>query len=213
MQMPRDKCARTWWPKQLAETTSEQNIACTWQIEQTNDLLLATINICQQMFLTSLLCSAQVEAHSITSLMYSRAAKLCQAHVRLTSHISPMLACRFIDQTLQLSNLPALSGYLFGGSSTSNVLGRWDGDVVAGTFDELAKQVRHLGFYCQLQRFSTWFVLRIRTRHKAPELITRPDFSSVSSIALACTGGQGQNIFIITLLQVVWLTSTQAMTC
>jgi len=48
---------------------------------------------------------------------------------------------RFVDKTLQLSNLPALSGYLFGGSSASNILGRWDGDVVAGTFDELAKQV------------------------------------------------------------------------
>lgn len=64
------------------------------------------------------------------------------------SHITslfPALSCpvsRFVDKTLQLSNLPALSGYLFGGSSASNILGRWDGDVVAGTFDELAKQVR-----------------------------------------------------------------------
>ena len=57
------------------------------------------------------------------------------------NHCAP--ACRrFIDQTLQLSNLPALSGYLFGGSSVSNILGRWDGDVVAGTLDALSKQVR-----------------------------------------------------------------------
>jgi hypothetical protein len=55
-------------------------------------------------------------------------------------HLLPLH--RFVDQTLQLSNLPALSGYLFGGSSASNILGRWDGDVVSGTFDELAKQVR-----------------------------------------------------------------------
>jgi hypothetical protein len=54
--------------------------------------------------------------------------------------------CRFIDQVLQLSNLPALTGYLFGGNSASNVLARWDGDVVAGTFDELTKQVRLLGY-------------------------------------------------------------------
>lgn len=54
---------------------------------------------------------------------------------------------KFVDKTLQLSNLPALSGYLFGGSSASNILGRWDGDVVAGTFDELAKQVNtHAGW-------------------------------------------------------------------
>lgn len=54
---------------------------------------------------------------------------------------------RFIDNTLQLSNLPALSGYLFGGSSGSNILGRWDGDVVAGAFDELTKQVRVCVFW------------------------------------------------------------------
>lgn len=58
--------------------------------------------------------------------------------LRLSPVVRPR---RFIDQTLQLSNLPALSGYLFGGSSASNILGRWEGDVVAGGFDELAKQV------------------------------------------------------------------------
>jgi hypothetical protein len=61
--------------------------------------------------------------------------------LNIVQHAASAAACRFIDRTLQLSNLPALSGYLFGGSSASNILGRWDMDVVAGAFDELAKQV------------------------------------------------------------------------
>jgi hypothetical protein len=64
--------------------------------------------------------------------------------------------CRFIDQTLQLSNLPALSGYLFGGKNVSNILGRWDGDVVAGTLDELSKQVRDSGLGW-VQAWLVWF--------------------------------------------------------
>jgi hypothetical protein len=61
--------------------------------------------------------------------------------------------CRFIDQVLQLSNLPALTGYLFGGNSAGNVLARWDGDVVAGTFDELTKQVWLVSKWGCLGRF------------------------------------------------------------
>ncbi|KAF8065743.1 hypothetical protein HT031_002803 [Scenedesmus sp. PABB004] len=53
---------------------------------------------------------------------------------------------RFVDRTLQLSNLPALTGYLFGGggggSGGSAVAANWDGEVVAGSFDQLGKQAR-----------------------------------------------------------------------
>eukprot|EP00879_Flechtneria_rotunda_P003905 GHRR01004145.1.p1 GENE.GHRR01004145.1~~GHRR01004145.1.p1 ORF type:complete len:584 (+),score=253.10 GHRR01004145.1:1864-3615(+) len=51
---------------------------------------------------------------------------------------------KFVDRTLQLSNIPALTGYLFGsggGSGGGVVSGRWESEVVAGTFDQLAKQV------------------------------------------------------------------------
>lgn len=58
---------------------------------------------------------------------------------------------KFVDQTLQLSNLPALTGYLFGSSSSkdgsSSVVSRgWESEVVAGTFDQLARQVSCMSF-------------------------------------------------------------------
>jgi hypothetical protein len=50
---------------------------------------------------------------------------------------------RFIDRTLQLSNLPALSGYLFGsGGGASGAFSRWDVDVVGSGYEDLSKQVR-----------------------------------------------------------------------
>jgi hypothetical protein len=58
---------------------------------------------------------------------------------------------KFVDKTLQLSNLPALTGYLFGGGSggDANMPGTvgWESEVVVGTFDQLAKQVRICGWF------------------------------------------------------------------
>lgn len=59
---------------------------------------------------------------------------------------------RFVDATLQLSNLPVLLGYLLGGSSSGSssggtalpVASRWDAEVVAGGHEQLGKQVRYL---------------------------------------------------------------------
>lgn len=52
---------------------------------------------------------------------------------------------KFVDRTLQLSNLSAITGYLLGSSSKDGSSGpvskSWDTEVVAGTFDQLAKQV------------------------------------------------------------------------
>jgi hypothetical protein len=53
---------------------------------------------------------------------------------------------KYIDKTLQLSNLPALTGYLFGSSKGASGMpvasSSWEAEVVSGTFDQLAKQVR-----------------------------------------------------------------------
>jgi hypothetical protein len=55
---------------------------------------------------------------------------------------------KYIDKTLQLSNLPALTGYLFGSSKGASGMpvasSSWEAEVVSGTFDQLAKQVRTL---------------------------------------------------------------------
>lgn len=52
---------------------------------------------------------------------------------------------KYVDKTLQLSNLPALTGYLFGSKKGADSMpvasSKWDSEVVAGTFDQLAKQV------------------------------------------------------------------------
>jgi hypothetical protein len=52
---------------------------------------------------------------------------------------------KYIDKTLQLSNLPALTGYLFGSSKGASGMpvasSSWEAEVVSGTFDQLAKQV------------------------------------------------------------------------
>lgn len=50
---------------------------------------------------------------------------------------------KFIDKTVQLSNVPALTGYLLGNSAAGGpVMQKFDSEVAAGTFDYLAKQVR-----------------------------------------------------------------------
>ncbi|WIA16861.1 hypothetical protein OEZ85_013792 [Tetradesmus obliquus] len=52
---------------------------------------------------------------------------------------------KYVDKTLQLSNLPALTGYLFGSSKGAAGMpvasSSWEAEVVSGTFDQLAKQV------------------------------------------------------------------------
>ncbi|WIA37083.1 hypothetical protein OEZ86_014055 [Tetradesmus obliquus] len=51
---------------------------------------------------------------------------------------------KYVDKTLQLSNLPALTGYLFGSSKGAAGMpvasSSWEAEVVSGTFDQLAKQ-------------------------------------------------------------------------
>lgn len=53
---------------------------------------------------------------------------------------------KYIDKTLQLSNLPALTGYLLGSSKGASGMpvasSSWEAEVVSGSFDQLAKQVR-----------------------------------------------------------------------